>query len=188
MKTDHFQQITIGIAGAGGLGSNLAYLLTKAGFPYLKVVDFDRVERSNLNRQFYFPHQVGMLKVEALKLNLLIVNPHLHFEAIDAKVDRHNALSIFSNCCIVAECLDKSEEKSELVSSLLSTGKFIVAASGVGGYGDSDTVRIHRIKDNLHIVGDLKSDVNTRPPLVPKVMVVAAMMADTIMYHAINRY
>ncbi|MCX7982808.1 MAG: sulfur carrier protein ThiS adenylyltransferase ThiF [Syntrophales bacterium] len=180
---ERIKKIKVGIAGAGGLGSNLAYLLVKTGFADLKVVDFDRVELPNLNRQYYFPQQIGMYKVDALKSNLLAINPNLQFEAVISRIDVGNALSLFEDCHIVAECLDRREEKSRFIASLLSSRKFIVSASGIGGYGDSEDVRKHRIKDYLFLVGDLKSDVAIRPPMAPKVMVAAAMMADIILSH-----
>lgn len=188
MYSEGGQKIKVGIAGAGGLGSNLAYLLAKTGFGNLRIVDCDRVEVSNLYRQYYFPHQRGMFKVEALKSNLLAVNPHLEFEGVVAKIESSNAQKLFAPCHIVAECLDRSDEKSNFMASLLSSDKFIISSSGIGGYGDSDHVQIHRIKENLVLVGDLKSDVRVRPPFFPKVMVAAAMMADVILRYALDGY
>lgn len=71
----------IGIAGAGGLGSNVAQHLTRSGIGTLVVVDFDTVCATNLNRQFYFPDQVGQPKVVALQENLTRICPSLCYEA-----------------------------------------------------------------------------------------------------------
>jgi len=185
---ERLNNICVGIAGAGGLGSQLAACLVRTGFQRIRVVDYDRVEFTNLNRQYYFPHQVGMFKVHALRSNLLSINPRLHFEGIVARINSEVALRLFWNCEVVAECLDLGSEKSRFISALLPTGKFIVASSGVGGYGDSNSVRVHRIKENLVVVGDLKSDIETFPPFGPKVMVAAAMQADVILHHTLHGY
>ena len=74
---------TVGIAGAGGLGSNVAMALTRTGVGNLIIADFDRVSESNLNRQFYFKHQVGFKKVDVLKTNLLSINPDLNITTYD---------------------------------------------------------------------------------------------------------
>ena len=63
------------VAGLGGLGSNIAFSLARTGIGYLHLIDFDRVDITNLNRQQYFIHQIGMKKTEALKENLLQINP-----------------------------------------------------------------------------------------------------------------
>jgi len=178
----------VGIAGAGGLGSNLAHLLVRSGFTRLRVVDFDRVEASNLSRQYYFPHQVGMLKVEALKRNLLAINPHLALDAVAIRIEAENALRLFAPCHIIAECLDEAKEKSMFIASVLPANRFLISVSGIGGIGDASTVGVHRIKDNLIIVGDLTSSVEKRPPFAPKVNAAAAFVADLILHHTVGSY
>ena len=69
------QTVTVGIAGAGGLGSNCAMHLVRSGFKRFVIADFDRVEPSNLNRQAFRLDQVGEKKVAALAENMRGVNP-----------------------------------------------------------------------------------------------------------------
>ena len=57
---------SVGIAGVGGLGSNAAVALARAGIGRLVLVDFDKIEESNLDRQYYFTDQIGKIKVESL--------------------------------------------------------------------------------------------------------------------------
>lgn len=185
--SDHFckvQGIKIGLAGAGGLGSNCAANLIRSGFQKLKIVDFDRVEPGNLDRQFYFADQVGLNKVDALKLNLLRINPLIDLEIAIIRLDENNFAAVFSDCDIVAECLDRPEIKSSLVAALLPLNKLIVSVSGLGGYGQSDDIRVHRIKENLIIIGDLQSDISTKPALSPRVSIAAAKQADVILEYA----
>ncbi len=175
------QKVRIGLAGAGGLGSNCASNLVRVGFKRLTIVDFDIIDPSNLDRQFYFKDQVGMVKVEALQANLLKINPDLELKMINEKIDEKNIKRLFNDCDVVAECLDKAESKKMLVSELLPLGKFIVSASGLGGIGSSDDIKVHRIKKNLVVIGDLRSDIAQTPALSPRVNIAAAKQADVIL-------
>ena len=64
---DTLAKAHVGIAGLGGLGSNIAMMLARSGVGHLLLIDFDRVEPSNLNRQHYMVSHLGMPKSEALK-------------------------------------------------------------------------------------------------------------------------
>lgn len=179
--------VIIGIAGAGGLGSNCADNLVRSGFKRFKIVDFDNVEISNLNRQFYFLDQVGKSKVEALKENLLRINPNLIIDACTKKIVKENILSIFKECDIIVEAFDEAEDKKMLVEELLPTKKFIVAASGLCGFGRCDNIKVHKIKENLVIIGDLKTSTNCMSPISPRVNIAAAKQADVILEYVLNK-
>jgi len=97
------------------------------------------------------------------------------------KLDPANILEIFQDCDVVVECLDRAEAKSMLVSALLSSGKLIVSASGLGGYGSSDDLKIRKLKPNLIMIGDLASDIEKSPALSPRVCIVAAKQADVVL-------
>ena len=178
---------TIGIAGAGGLGSNCAINLVRSGFKKLKIVDFDKVEISNLNRQFYFLDQVGKPKVEALKANLLKINPDLEIKTVNEKIEKNNVIKLFENCDIVVEGFDEAENKKMLVEKLLPTGKLIVAASGLCGYGRCDNIKVHRLKENLIIIGDLKTSTDCMAPISPRVNIAAAKQADVVLEYVLGR-
>lgn len=180
------QNARIGIAGAGGLGSNCAMNLVRAGFRKLTIADFDTIQPSNLDRQFYFEDQLGQKKIGALKTNLGKINPDLDIETIDKKIERDNIKEIFRHCDAVVECFDTAESKSIFVSELLKTGKFIVTASGLGGIGSSDDIKVHRVKESLIVIGDLKSDIEHAPALSPRVSIAAAKQADVILEHVIK--
>ncbi|KYH29195.1 putative adenylyltransferase/sulfurtransferase MoeZ [Clostridium colicanis DSM 13634] len=96
-RLEKLQKIKVGIAGAGGLGSNCAFNLVRSGFKKIKIVDFDVVEPSNLNRQFYFIDQIGMPKVEALKKNLERINPDLELEIFQLKINAENIIELFGD-------------------------------------------------------------------------------------------
>lgn len=176
----------VGIAGAGGLGSNCALHLVRVGFENLTIVDFDRVEPANLDRQFYFLDQVGMDKVEALKINLCRINPGLNLKIVKKKIEKNNVRDIFADCDVVAECLDTAAYKKTLLEGLLLINKFVVAVSGLGGIGSSDDIRIHKVRNKLIIIGDLASDICHKPALSPRVNVASAKQADCILDYVLN--
>ena len=68
-----------------------------------------------------------------------------------------------------------------LVSGMLSTGKLIVSASGLGGYGSSDDLKVRKLKPNFILIGDLASDIEKAPALSPRVYIAAAKQADVVL-------
>lgn len=176
------QQATIGIAGAGGLGSNCAVNLVRSGFLNFVIVDFDKIEYSNLNRQFYFYNQVGLPKVKALQENLLAINPKLQLDVHQEKIEEHNVEAFFGNCDVVVEAFDQASYKKMIVEHYITSDKLIVSASGIAGWSNSDDLKTHKIRENLYVIGDLSSAVGKDlPPCAPRVNVAAAKQADIIL-------
>ena len=170
----------VGIAGAGGLGSNCAMHLVRAGVQHLTVVDFDVVNESNLNRQFFFRDQLGQKKVEALKENLLRIDPDADIRAVDAKIDAASVKEIFADCDIVVEAFDVVDAKVMLVSSFASSGKNLVTASGLAGWGRSNEMRVRKM-GNIVAVGDGETAVGANAaPASPRVGIAAAMQANAV--------
>ena len=135
------------VAGAGGLGSNVCVMLTRAGIGHIVVVDFDLVEASNLNRQQYFCDQLGMPKVQALKENLLRINPELKITAIEAKLTADNCEELIpKETDLIFECFDSARAKAMLSSFALTqrTGIPLIAASGVAGIGFCEDIKISK--------------------------------------------
>ena len=170
----------VGIAGAGGLGSNCAMHLVRAGVQHLTVVDFDVVNESNLNRQFFFRDQLGQKKVDALKENLLRIDPDADIRAVDAKIDAASVKEIFADCDIVVEAFDVVDAKVMLVSSFASSGKNLVTASGLAGWGRSNEMRVRKM-GNIVAVGDGETAVGANAaPASPRVGIAAAMQANSV--------
>ena len=171
---------TVGIAGAGGLGSNVAVSLARAGVGRLIIADFDKIEPSNLNRQQYFTYQIGRRKVEALRENLKKINPFSEYLVHDIKVTRANTGSIFWEADILVEAFDKAEEKGMLINAWLSLypTRPIIAASGLAGYGNNRKLHTRKL-GNLYICGDEESQCPAGiSPMAPRVAVVANMQAN----------
>ena len=172
----------VGIAGAGGLGSTVAVSLTRAGVGRLILADFDKIEPSNLNRQQYFVEQIGRQKVEALRENLLKINPFGTYIIHDVKVTVRNAGRIFDEVDILVEAFDRAEAKHMLIDAWLSRhpDKPIIAASGLAGFGKTRKLRVRRM-GSLYICGDEESQCAPgTSPMAPRVGIVANMQANLV--------
>ena len=174
----------VGIAGLGGLGSAVAIALSRIGVGTLILVDFDVVEPSNLNRQQYFLHQVGMPKVDALQENISNINPYVKILTYNKKLDRNNMEQIFKEADVVVEAFDQADAKAMLINAVSEKipDKFIVAASGVAGYGDSNEIKTVRLSSKIFIVGDQETAAQPGIGLMaPRVGIVAHHQANIVL-------
>jgi len=174
------QDSTVGIAGAGGLGSNAAVSLVRAGLGTLIIADFDRVETSDLNRQYYFIEQLGKPKVEALLDNLKRINPHSRCQTHVIKIEPGNVAAIFGAADILIEAFDRAEMKQMLIDAWLSLfpEKPIIVASGLAGIGKTDKLHTRKM-GNLYICGDEETECEECiSPMAPRVSIVANMQAN----------
>ena len=175
------EKVRIGVAGAGGLGSNCAMHLVRAGIRHLVVADFDVVGESNLNRQFFFRDQLGMKKVDALKANLLRIDPEADIQAVDVRLDAASTRELFEDCDIVVEAFDVVEAKTMILSTLMPLGMRLVTASGLAGWGKSNAMRVRKMGANVVVVGDGETGVATDvAPVSPRVGIAAAMEANAV--------
>jgi len=179
---------TVGIAGAGGLGSNCAASLTRVGIGKLVIADYDCVDESNLNRQFYFYHQIGKKKVEALIENLLLINPELLVEAHDVVLEPDNIIPIFKDCDVIVEAFDKADQKKMLIECVTEYLPMLPVIIGLGmaGYGNSNNLKMEKY-GKLYICGDRQSEITEfYPPLSPRVGIVAHIQANTVLEILLN--
>jgi len=173
--------VRVGIAGAGGLGSNVAVHLVRTGVCRLVIADCDRVEASNLNRQFYFPDQVEMKKVTALETNLRRINPDLDLQTVDLRLTKANVGRIFNTCAIVVEALDRAEDKKMMAECFLAGPGMLVSTSGIGGWGNSDRIRTRRVGRRCVLVGDESSEISAAMPATAAIVgLAAAKQADAV--------
>ena len=186
-KLKKIQNVSIGIAGLGGLGSNIAFNLVRSGFRKFVLVDFDIVSFSNLNRQFYFYNQVGLFKTLALKKNLLQINDNLIITTYNERIDENNIKNLFKNCDSIAEAFDDVSSKTMLIEQFADSSKFIVSASGVAGFDTNFKTEIKKVKENIYLVGDMKSEVSEKNLCFsPKINIVAAKQSELILKHFLN--
>ncbi|MBC2857150.1 sulfur carrier protein ThiS adenylyltransferase ThiF [Cetobacterium sp. 2A] len=173
----------IGIAGCGGIGSNVAMHLVRSKISNLKLVDFDVIEESNLNRQFYFKNQLGKYKSQTLKENLLKIDETLEIEALVEKIELENINNIFKDCDLIVEAFDNKLYKKLLIETCKN--KTIISANGIAGR-DLESLKYRKL-GNLHIVGDFYSDIDEYKTYSTKVMLVASIMANIVLDYLEDR-
>ncbi|WPX09145.1 sulfur carrier protein ThiS adenylyltransferase ThiF [Anaerocellum danielii] len=177
---EKLSKVKILVIGCGGLGSNIAVMLVRSGVKNLTIVDFDKVDISNLNRQNYFFYQTGQEKVSALKDILEKINPYVAVKALNMKIDESNIDDLILQHDIIVEAVDGEQTKMLIFKKAIDHGKKVVLASGVAGFGDCENIKIKRGK-NFSVVGDFVTSIKEKKPLAPKVMAVAAMQADEVL-------
>lgn len=178
-----FSSACVAVCGLGGLGSNAAISLARAGVGTLHLIDFDKVDISNLHRQQYAVSQLGMYKTEALKQTLSEISPYCNILTHTLKLTGNN-LSLLSHCDVICECFDNAESKAMLVNGIseLYPEKYIVAASGMSGLHTGNTIQTKRLGKRLYICGDGTSDVADDGTLfAPRVMLCASHQANTVL-------
>ncbi|MCX6169185.1 MAG: sulfur carrier protein ThiS adenylyltransferase ThiF [Ignavibacteriales bacterium] len=171
------------IAGCGGLGSNAAVALARVGVGKLIIVDYDKIEENNLNRQYFFSDQIGKFKAAALKENINRIDRSIEVEAHIIKLTPIEITKLFAEGDVIVEAFDLAEMKEMIVETVLSEfpNKPIVCGVGLAGWGGSELIKIER-HDNLYMVGDHISETSDQdPPLAPRVGVVANMMANVVL-------
>lgn len=180
---EKLKQSCVGIAGLGGLGSNIAISLARVGIGTLILVDFDVVEPSNLNRQQYFIDQIGDYKVDALTHIITKINPFIEIVTHDIKITEENIRELFGGADVVVEALDRAETKAMFIENVLLElpETPIVAGVGMAGYGKNGMLHTRRI-DNLFICGDEETEAREgRGLMAPRVGIVANMQANKVM-------
>jgi len=181
---EKFASATVAICGLGGLGSNIAISLARAGIGKLFLIDFDRVDISNLHRQQYKASQIGMNKTDALSKNLKEIAPYIDLEIHTVRVTEENAVHLLQGADIICEAFDDAECKAMLTNIVLEriSDKFLVATSGMAGFGSANTIRTRKITSKFYLCGDEKSDVQSEGSLISsRVMLCAAHQAHTVL-------
>jgi sulfur carrier protein ThiS adenylyltransferase len=177
------QHKIVGIAGAGGLGSNCAVALARVGTGTIIIADFDVVCEDNLNRQYFFYDQIGKPKADALKENIIRVNPAVAVTSHKICLTKDNIPPIFRNCDVIVEAFDQADQKQMLIETVLTEfpGKPLVLGLGMAGWGNSNSIHCRKV-DNMYICGDEVSEIAPDlPPIAPRVGMVANMQANVVL-------
>ena len=181
---DRIKKAFVGIMGIGGLGSAVAVALARIGVGRMLLVDFDVVEPTNLNRQFYFIDQIGMPKTAALQDTLARINPHLMIEVVNERLTAASIPRLFGDVDVLAECFDDAVMKAEALRVALTefSGIGYVGASGVAGFGDNNSIRTRRVAEKVFLVGDGESAAAPGQGLMaPRVGIAAHHQANQIL-------
>lgn len=178
-----FSSASVALCGLGGLGSNVAVSLARAGVGTLRLIDFDKVDISNLHRQQYTVSQLGMYKTEAMRQTISAISPYCNVMTHTVRLTENN-MSLLSDCEIICECFDNAVCKAMLVNGISEhyPEKYIVSASGMSGLHSSNAILTKKLSKRLYICGDGTSDVNTDGTLfAPRVMLCAAHQANAVL-------
>lgn len=179
----------VAIAGLGGLGSNIAIALARIGVGHLHLVDFDRVDLTNLNRQHYFIRHLGQYKTEALKEQILEINPYIHITTNCLKITADKIPTLFQQEDIICEAFDVPESKAMLVNTVLEKlpDKWLLSGNGMAGYGKSNLIQTKQVLPQFYLCGDNTSGNDTLSLMAPRVAICAAheanMAAELIIEH-----
>ncbi|MBR6384622.1 MAG: sulfur carrier protein ThiS adenylyltransferase ThiF [Ruminococcus sp.] len=179
-----FAAASVVVCGLGGLGSNIAVSLARAGIGNIHLIDFDRVDVSNLNRQQYFVSQLGEYKSDALLNNLKNISPYTVITSQCVKLNEENIPELLAPYDIICEAFDKADQKAMLVNSVLENfpEKYLISGNGMAGFGSSNDIITRRITKRFYICGDGKSDISDGIGLVSaRVAVCAAHQANMIL-------
>lgn len=186
-----FASATVAICGLGGLGSNIAVALARAGVGKLILIDFDMVDITNLHRQQYKANQIGVNKTDALAYNLCEIAPFTTVETHNVRITENNAKKLLENADIICEAFDDAEAKAMLTNLVLEkmSDKFLVAASGMAGLGSANTIKTRKVMSRFYLCGDEESDVQSEGSLVSsRVMLCAAHQAHTVLRLLANKF
>lgn len=170
----------VAIIGCGGLGSNVAEMLVRAGVGHLVLIDFDTVCESNLNRQAYFVDQIGMPKTDALAVNLRRIRPAVDLTLVRERLTTATLVAAISEADVAVEAVDAADTKAMITAAFMDhlSEMSLVTASGLAGLGSANSIVTERLAERLYLVGDLTSSVSAGLPLyASRVMVAAAAQA-----------
>lgn len=179
----HLRNFRVGIAGAGGLGSNCAVALARTGVGTILICDNDIIESGNLNRQYYFINQTGLSKVDALRDNIKIIDKEVKIIAKNIELTPYNIPEIFTGCDVIVEALDLKEVKEMFIETVQKNLPLIplITGSGLAGWGETGSLRCRKIDETLYVCGDESTEVSDElPPLAPRVGIVANLQADKV--------
>lgn len=181
---EKFNHASVAICGLGGLGSHIATALARAGIGHLILIDFDRVELSNLHRQQYRVHQIGQPKTLALADQLREIAPFIRLTTHSIRLTEDNLKSLLQDADIVCEAFDQAEQKAMLVNGVLEhfPDHYLVAASGMAGLAPASKIHTRRVTDHFYLCGDETSSIETGLSLfAPRAMLCASHQALAVL-------
>lgn len=162
------KRTVVAVCGLGGLGSNISIDLARAGVGKLILIDYDRVDISNLHRQQYKAAQIGRYKTEALSENLKEIAPYVEMEIHTVRITEENIEALLKDADIICEAFDNPECKALLVNTVLETfpEKYLLAGSGMAGMDSANRIQTRRVSKRFYLSGDGVSDVKACGTLV----------------------
>ena len=125
---------TVGLIGCGGLGCNVSVHLAGAGTGKIFLCDFDRVEESNLNRQFLYTFSdIGKSKCETLKERLSAYAPQTEITTVEKKITDEDDLDFALDCDLMILAVDNNETRA-VVNRFCLKNRIPVIDGGISGF------------------------------------------------------
>lgn len=186
-----FSEASVAICGLGGLGSNIAIMLARAGIGRLHLIDYDKVDLSNLNRQQYAVSQLGMYKTQALADTLKAIAPYCEVVTDTVRVTEDNIEELLRGEQIICEAFDQAEAKAMLVNGVIEhfPEKYLLSGSGMSGFGSANEIKTRKLTKHVYLCGDGVSDIADGIGLVSsRVMVCAAHEAHMVLRILLEEY
>ena len=146
---DTFKNSNVAVIGIGGVGGYAAEALVRSGIGNITIVDFDKIEKSNINRQIWaLESTVGKLKVEVAEKRLLNINPLLKINAIADRFCKDNKEKILAQPIdFVVDAIDSSEDKIELLSFCVKNNIPVISCMGAARRKDPTKVKYGEINN-----------------------------------------
>lgn len=140
------------VVGLGGVGSHAANMLVRSGIKKIRLVDFDQVSLSSLNRHAVATMEdVGLSKAEVMRKKLLKVVPWCNIEAETEMFKKESAERLLEgNPCIVLDCIDDVSTKAELIAHCVKNNIKVLTSMGAGGKADPTRLRISALADCIN--------------------------------------
>ncbi len=174
---------SVAICGLGGLGSNVAIHLARCDVGRLHLLDFDRVDLPNINRQQYRLDQIGTPKAEALRDELRDFAPYINIVTDQVKLTPENIPELLKDDEYIVEAFDKADQKAMLCNVVLEElpEAVLIAGSGMAGYGKSNEIQTRRLSSRFYICGDGETGLEQAGTLFsPRVAICAAHQANLV--------
>lgn len=174
----------VAIAGLGGIGCGIAACLAGAGVGKIKLIDCKKIDISNLNRQFLFKRgDVKCSKLEIAGCRVAEMNPDIDIIEVEEKITEENAGDIFSECDIIADCLDNKPARIAIAKASVSQEMALIHG-GCMGYAGSVMLTVPGKTACINCaIGDLPDENIPIPVLGSTTQFVASIMAsETIRY------
>lgn len=170
----------VAILGCGGLGSNVAILLARAGVGSLVLFDYDKVDYSNLNRQNFDLNDIDRLKTYATRDKIKAIAPYCQVACFNHRLDKPTLESYLDQAPIFVEAFDDPKAKAMAFDLMANQPqKYLVSVSGIGGLGDIGDVQKKSLGP-ITIYGDFHTDQD-QGLYSPTVMLYAALEAGQVL-------
>jgi molybdopterin/thiamine biosynthesis adenylyltransferase len=171
------------IIGMGGLGSPAAIYLTAAGIGSMTLVDFDRVELTNLQRQIvHHNDDIGIPKVDSAKRNLLSINPNVQITSIDIRPDQQALEKLVQQADVVLDASDNYDTRFAINAACVAHRVPLVSGAAIRFEGQISVFDKRRHDSPCYnclypVSGDEEQTCSENGILAPVVGIIGSMQA-----------